>query len=57
MIEPDIDHCGTPERISHMLQVISQPAFTCSKLTIEQNNKVWNMFKVNNKDTIVNFEQ
>ena len=36
MIEPNIDHCGTPERrISHMLQVISQPAFSCSKLTIE----------------------
>ena len=27
----------------------TQPAIICSKLTIEQN-KVWNMFKVNNKD-------
>ena len=30
--------------------VPSQPAFTCSKLAIE-THKVWNMFKVNNKDT------
>ena len=41
----------------------TQPAFTCSKLTIETLEQVWNMFKVNNKDTrtmpgvfIVNFE-
>ena len=31
--------------------LISQPAITCSKLTIETLGKgVWNMFKVNNKD-------
>ena len=33
------------------LQDPSQPAFTCSKLTMETLNKVWNMFQVNNKDT------
>ena len=31
--------------------IYTQLAFTCSKLTIEVLNKVWNMFKVNNKDT------
>ena len=30
---------------------VTQPAFTCSKLTTETQNKVWNMLKVNNKDT------
>ena len=30
----------------------SQPTITCSKLTIETFKQVWNMFKVNNKDTI-----
>ena len=49
------------------VQAISQPAITCSKLTIETPKRMWNMFKVNNKDTrttplalflclIVNFE-
>ena len=49
--------------------LITQPAFTCSKLTIETLQQLWNMFKVKNKDTrttpfapcssipIVNFEQ
>ena len=31
-----------------MVPVSSQPAFTCSKLNMF---KMWNMFKVNNKDT------
>ena len=30
--------------------LIHQPALNCSKLTIETQNKVWNMFKVNKKD-------
>ena len=44
----------------------TQPAFTCSKLTIQTLEQVWNMFKGNNKDIrttrrrsgvfIVNFE-
>ena len=39
------------------IPIISQPAFTCSKLTIETLSKEWNMIKVNNKDIfIVNFE-
>ena len=29
----------------------SQPVFICSKLTIKTLRKVWNMFKVNNKNT------
>ena len=29
----------------------AQPAFTYSKLTIEPLEQVWNMSKVNNKDT------
>ena len=44
-----------------------EPAITCSKLTIETLEQMWNMFKANNKDTerrhwrssgvfIVNFE-
>ena len=33
------------------LFVFSQPAFTCSKLTTETLNKMWNMFKANNKST------
>ena len=32
------------------VDVTSQPAFTYSKLTKETENKVRNMFKVNNKD-------
>ena len=39
--------------------LFSQPAITCSKLTIETLDKVWNMFKVNNKDSsgvFINFE-
>ena len=31
--------------------VQTQLAFTCSKLTIKQYSKMWNMFKVNNSDT------
>ena len=30
---------------------LTQPAFTCSKLTIKTLQKMRNMFKVNNKDT------
>ena len=29
----------------------TQSVFTCSTLTVETLDKVWNMFKVNNKDT------
>ena len=29
----------------------TQSAIACLKLTIEHENKVWNMFKVNSKDT------
>ena len=39
--------------------ILSQPEFTCSKLTIETLEQGVNMFKVNNKDTrttIVSFE-
>ena len=40
------------ERIwKKIMKDISQFTFTCSKLTIETVEKVWNMFKVNNKDT------
>ena len=40
---------------------MTQPAFTCSRLTIETLEQGMNTFKVNNKDTrndafIVNFE-
>ena len=43
------------------LVLASQVTFTFSKLTIETQNKVWNMFNVNNKNTrtapvIVNFK-
>ena len=31
--------------------LLSQPGFTSSKVTIETLNKVWNMFRVNNKGT------
>ena len=36
--------------------VLTQPAFTCSKLRIETLDKVQNVFKVNNKDFIANFK-
>ena len=38
-------------RLNRFQESYTQPAFTCSKLTIETLKKVWNMFKVNNKDT------
>ena len=32
-------------------KLLAQQKLTCSKATIETLEKVWNMFKVNNKDT------
>ena len=36
-----------------LILIFTQPAFTCSKLTKKETLKytVWNMFRVNNKDT------
>ena len=34
-----------------LLRLLPQPVVTSSKLAIENYNKVWNMFKGNNKDT------
>ena len=47
---------GTAYKISFLpAKLISaeanEPTITCSKLTIETLEQVWNMFKVNNKDT------
>ena len=37
------------------IRVLTQLSFTCSKLTIETVEQVWNMFKVNHKDTRTTF--
>ena len=37
--------------LTEVLSLCTQQTFTCSKSTIETLKKVWNMFKVNNKDT------
>ena len=37
--------------ISKLHPAVTQPAITCSKLTIETLEKGGNMFKVNNSDT------
>ena len=29
-----------------------QATFTCSKSTVDHKNNVWNLFKVNNKETL-----
>ena len=43
----------TVETISLQLILVTQLTFTCSTSTIETTEKVWNMFKVNNKNTII----
>ena len=46
------DHSkGVPRMQMTYIYVCSQPAFTCSSLIIKTLDKVWNMFKSNNKDT------
>ena len=41
---------------NHIKYQMSQPTITCSKLTIETLAQLWNMFKVNKVNFIVNFE-
>ena len=39
------------KQLTPLFGLTNQSTFTCLKLTIETQEKVWNMYKVNNKNT------